>query len=56
MFDTFARISLDCLIPDSSVENIIAEESAAFFEGQKSAKDVAGVIQSRVQIYINENS
>ena len=41
---------------DSSVENIIAEESAAFFEGQKSAKDVAGVIQSRVQIYINENS
>ena len=41
---------------DSSVENIILEESAAFFEGQKSAKDVAGVIQSRVQIYINENS
>ena len=41
---------------DSSVENIIAEESAAFFAGQKSAEDVAGVIQSRVQIYINENS
>ena len=41
---------------DSSVENIVVEESAAFFEGQKSAKDVAGVIQSRVQIYINENS
>lgn len=41
---------------DSSVENIIAEESAAFFEGQKSAEDVAGVIQSRIQIYINENS
>ena len=41
---------------DSSVENIIVEEAAAFFEGQKSADDVAGVIQSRVQIYINENS
>ena len=41
---------------DRSVENIIVEEAAAFFEGQKSAKDVAGVIQSRVQIYINENS
>ncbi len=41
---------------DSSVENIIVEEAAAFFEGQKSAKDVASVIQSRVQIYINENS
>lgn len=41
---------------DSSVENIIVEESAAYFEGQKSAEDVASVIQSRVQIYINENS
>ena len=41
---------------DSNVENIIVEEAAAFFEGQKSADDVAGVIQSRVQIYINENS
>ena len=41
---------------DSSVENIIIEESAGFFEGQKTAEDVAGVIQSRVQIYINENS
>ena len=41
---------------DASIENIIVEEAAAFFAGQKSAKDVAGVIQSRVQIYINENS
>ena len=41
---------------DASIENIVAEEAAAFFEGQKSAEDVAGVIQSRVQIYINENS
>ena len=41
---------------DSSIENIIVEEAAAFFAGQKSARDVAGVIQSRVQIYINENS
>ena len=31
---------------DSNVENIVAEETAAFFEGQKSAEDVAGVIQS----------
>ena len=41
---------------DNNVENIIAEEAAAFFEGQKSAEDVASVIQSRVKIYINENS
>ena len=41
---------------DVSIENIVAEESAAFFAGQKSAEDVASVIQSRVQIYMNENS
>lgn len=41
---------------DGDVENIIVEEAAAYFEGQKSAEDVADIIQSRVQIYINENS
>lgn len=41
---------------DNNVENIIAEEAQAFFAGQKSAEDVADVIQSRVKIYINENS
>lgn len=34
---------------------IIQEETAAFFGGQKKAEDVAGIIQSRVQIYVNEN-
>lgn len=34
---------------------IITEESEAFFKGQKSAADVAGVIQNRIQIYVNEN-
>lgn len=40
---------------DEEINNIITEESAAFFEGQKTAKDVADMIQSRVQIYVNEN-
>ena len=35
--------------------NIINEEAEGFFSGQKSAKEVAGVIQSRVKIYVNEN-
>ncbi|PXV86723.1 carbohydrate ABC transporter substrate-binding protein (CUT1 family) [Lachnotalea glycerini] len=35
--------------------SIITEEAAAFFAGQKDAKAVADVIQSRVQIYVNEN-
>lgn len=40
---------------DQELMNIISEESAAFFSGQKNAKDVASIIQSRVQIYVNEN-
>lgn len=34
---------------------IIDEEAAPFFDGKKSAKEVADIIQSRVQIYVNEN-
>lgn len=40
---------------DATLLNIISEETAPYFAGQKSAKDVAAVIQSRVQIYVNEN-
>ncbi len=39
-----------------SVYNIVTEEAAAYFEGQKTAQEVADIIQSRVQIYVNENS
>ena len=37
------------------INNIINEEIEAFFTGQKSAKDVADIIQRRAQIYIDEN-
>lgn len=37
------------------VLNIINEEMEAFYQGQKSASDVASVIQSRAKIYVNEN-
>lgn len=40
---------------DQELMNIISEESAAFLSGQKNARDVASIIQSRVQIYVNEN-
>lgn len=40
---------------DQQLTNIITEESAAFFKGQKSAADTAAVIQNRIQIYVNEN-
>ena len=41
---------------NKSVYNIVNEEVAAYFSGQKSAKEVADIIQSRVSIYVNENS
>jgi len=40
---------------DENLLKIIQEEAAGYFSGQKSAKEVAGVIQSRVKIYVNEN-
>ena len=40
---------------DQKVQDIITEEAAAFFNGQKSAEDVSKIIQSRVTIYVKEN-
>ena len=40
---------------DSSIIDIIVEEAAPFFAGQKTAQQAADIIQSRVQIYVNEN-
>ena len=40
---------------NENVLNIINEEMGAFYSGQKSAQDVANVIQSRAQIYVDEN-
>ena len=46
--------SLDCM--DTEITNIIAEEASAFYCGQKTAEEVADIIQNRVTVYINENS
>lgn len=40
---------------DKQLMNIITEEAAAFFEGQKTAQETAEIIQSRVKMYVNEN-
>ena len=40
---------------DTSLNNIVSEEAEAYFSGQKTAKEVADIIQSRAQIYISEN-
>ena len=44
-----------CVYYDEDIEAIINEEVALFFAGQKSASDIARVIQSRVEIYVNES-
>lgn len=40
---------------DTQLFNIVSEEAAYFFAGQKSAEEVAGVIQGRVQVYVDES-
>ena len=40
---------------DNSVYNIILEEAETYFAGQKSAEEVAEIIQNRVQNYLDEN-
>ena len=39
---------------NSNIYSIVAEQAAAFFSGQKSADDVARLIQSKANIYVNE--
>lgn len=41
---------------NEELTNIISEETQSYFNGQKSAKDTADIIQNRIQIYVNENS
>lgn len=40
---------------DRNLSVIVQEEAAAYFAGQKSAKQVAEIIQDRVQNYLNES-
>ncbi|KRE82528.1 hypothetical protein ASG89_14840 [Paenibacillus sp. Soil766] len=39
---------------DLKITNIVAEETAPFFQGQKSAEEVAKVIQNKVNTYLQE--
>lgn len=42
-------------IYDTDMIDIVTEEAQAFFEGQKSAQEVADIIQSRMKIYVSES-
>lgn len=39
---------------DSDIFSIVSEQAAAFFQGQKSAEEVAKLIQSKANIFVNE--
>ena len=39
---------------DDTLINIISEEAEPYFNGQKTAGEVAQIIQNRVQIYLRE--
>ena len=42
------------LVFDDNVMNIVKDEAAAYFVGEKTAEDTAALIQNRVSLYINE--
>lgn len=44
----------EAFLTDQIPLNLIKEEAEPFFEGQKSAADVAKIIQSRVSLYLSE--
>lgn len=41
---------------NDEIMKIISEEASGYYSGQKGIDDVAGVIQNRVQVYVNENN
>ena len=40
---------------ESQITKIISEEAASYWAGQKSVDEAAAIIQSRIQIYVDEN-
>lgn len=53
-------VALICSISRRNYDNpeiirIVTEESEAFFAGDKTAPEIAGVIQNRVRLYLDEN-
>lgn len=58
--DTFrsilGRIGKETNFGSSEISKIIEEETKPVYAGDKTAKEAAGIIQSRVSIYVNENA
>ncbi len=43
-------------VHNKTIITMVQEEAAAYFAGQKTAQEVADIIQSRMEIYISENT
>ena len=41
---------------DGSIYDILMEETAVYYAGQRSAADTADLLQSRIQTYLDEQS
>ena len=56
-YDLFMRVYENCnsvTAYNQEINNIITEETAAFFDGQKTAEETAKIIQDRVSLYVAE--
>ena len=42
------------MVEDTIVMDMVYEETASFFDGQKSAEDVAKTLQNKISLYLNE--
>ena len=51
----FLESAEDIYSYDTAIMNIVYEETAPYFDGEKTAEEVADIIQSRIYIYVNEN-
>lgn len=59
-FDDYAAYLESCapspvIAEEDFIESIVWEEAEAFINGDKSAEEAAGIIHSRVQLYLDEN-
>ena len=50
----FIKSITDVTTSETTISNIIEEEAGAYYAGQKTAEEVADIIQSRVSIYLSE--
>nr|WP_297771334.1 hypothetical protein [uncultured Butyrivibrio sp.] len=50
----FIKSVTDVATSENTIVNIIEEEAGAYYAGQKTAEEVADIIQSRVSIYLSE--